>query len=141
MGFGHFEIYIYREWAECTTPRVVHYYLFVIYNYFLYSDDSSPATPVYEIPPPKYSADSILKILLDPEIDQDKICKEKPFNVTESATYVVNIKNLQHPDDIKKDQFGIWNYSGSHPKPIGCITKKVDTYLWRSVEMVQLERA
>jgi hypothetical protein len=71
---------------------------------------------MYEIPPPKYFADSILKILLDPNINKDKICKEKPCNVTESATYVVNIKNLQHPDDIKKDQFGIWNYSGSHPQ-------------------------
>ena len=71
---------------------------------------------MYENPPPKYSAEYILKILLNPEIDKRKICNEKPCNVTESATYVVNMWNLQHPNDIKKDQFGIWNYSGSHPQ-------------------------
>ena len=30
--------------------------------------------------------------------------------------YVINTRNLQHPDDIKKDQFGIRNYSRSHPQ-------------------------
>ena len=27
---------------------------------------------------------------------------------------MVNITNLGHPDDIKKDSFGKWTYSGSH---------------------------
>ena len=71
---------------------------------------------MYEYPPPKYSAECILKILLDPEIDEHKICNKKPCNIMESATYVVDMRALQHPDDIKKDQFGIWNYSGSHPQ-------------------------
>ena len=44
------------------------------------------------------------------------MCKGKPRNVTESGTYVVDTRKLQAPDDIKKDDFGIWNYSGSHPQ-------------------------
>ena len=79
--------------------------------------------PVYEIPPPKYTAERILKILLDPEIDE-KICNDKPSNVSTSATYVVNIANLKHPDDVKKDEFGIWNYSGSHPQVYRVYHKK-----------------
>ena len=71
---------------------------------------------MYEVPPPKYSADYILKVLLDLDIDKRKICTSKPTNVTRSATYIVNIQSLKHADDIKKDQFGIWNYSGSHPQ-------------------------
>ena len=86
----------------------------VIYHSYSCSDDTDQ--PVYEVPPPKYSADYILKILLDPDIDKRKICTSKPTNVTRSATYVVNIQSLKHADDIKKDQFGIWNYSGSHPQ-------------------------
>ena len=69
--------------------------------------------PIYEIPPEKYAAESIIKILLDPT--EGKICHAKPSLVSSSATYVVNTKSLQNLEDIKKDDFGIWKYSGSHP--------------------------
>ena len=69
---------------------------------------------MYEIPPAKYGAEYILKVLLNPKID--KRCHQKPCNITESSTFVVGVLSLQHPDDIKKDEFGIWNYSGSHPQ-------------------------
>lgn len=70
--------------------------------------------PVYETPPSRYSAERILQILLHP--DESKICKVKPTSVTHSATYVVDVRQLQNADDVKKDEFGIWNYSGSHPQ-------------------------
>ena len=79
---------------------------------------------MYEILPAKYSAKRILKILLDPEIDENNICNDKPSNISASATYVVNIANLKHPDDIKKDEFGIWNYSGLHPQVYRVYHKK-----------------
>ena len=69
---------------------------------------------MYENPPPKYNAERIIKILLQP--DESKICCTKPTGVTRSATYVVNVRSLQNTDDIKKDEFGIWKYSGSHPQ-------------------------
>ena len=72
--------------------------------------------PVYEIPPPKYPAEKIIRILLDPNIDQNKICHHKPSRITSSATYIVNISRFESVEDIKKDEFGIWKYSGSHPK-------------------------
>ena len=34
--------------------------------------------------------------------------------MAQSATFVVDLESLQHPDDIKKDDFGKWIYSGSH---------------------------
>ena len=81
----------------------------VIYHSYSCSDDTDQPDdedqPVYEFPPPKYSADYILKVLLDPDIDKRKICTSKPTNVTRSATYIVNIQSLKHADDIKKDQF------------------------------------
>jgi len=72
--------------------------------------------PIYEIPPPKYPAEKILKILLDQNIQESKICSVRPTSIHKSATYVVDVSKLKHPDDIKNDNFGAWTYSGSHPQ-------------------------
>ena len=48
----------------------------------------------------------------------------KPTSVTESATYVVDVRNLQNTEDIKKDEFGIWKYSGSHPQMFKVYTEE-----------------
>ena len=77
---------------------------------------------VYERPPDKYTAEQIIKILVDP--DESKICCVKPTSVTESATYVVDIRNLQNTEDIKKDEFGIWKYSGSYPQMFKVYTEE-----------------
>lgn len=75
-------------------------------------EDDDLDQPIYEQPPHKYTAEQIIKILIDP--DEHKICRVKPSSVTKSATYVVDVRNLQNAEDIKKDEFGIWKYSGSH---------------------------
>ena len=79
------------------------------------SEDSDPSQPVYEQPPPKYSAERVIKILLRAE--KSKVCGKKPPSVSKSATYIVYVRNLRNRDDIKKDEFGIWNYSDSHLQP------------------------
>lgn len=56
----------------------------------------------------------ILKILLNPNIDPNRICRTSPSNIKQSSAYVVDLDCLDHPDDVKKDEFGKWNYSGSH---------------------------
>ena len=71
----------------------------------------------FEIPPPKYSAESILKLLLNPGIDQSRVCCVWPVsNIKANAMFVVDdITSLKHPDDVRKDFFGKWIHSGSHP--------------------------
>ena len=32
----------------------------------------------------------------------------------EAQHNVINVTALSHPDDIKKDSFGVWTYNGSH---------------------------
>ena len=60
------------------------------------------ANPVtYEVPPMKYSAETILKLLLDPTIDTSHVCK---------TWLVVDVIQLKYPDDVRKDFFG----TGSH---------------------------
>ena len=72
--------------------------------------------PVYEVPPPKYAAETVLTILLNPDLDLTKVCCSQPVSVTSSSTFIVDLSKLAHPDDVKTDIFGIWNHSGSHPQ-------------------------
>ena len=88
------------------------------------SPEEDSQQPVYEIPPSRYSAERILQILLLP--DETRICKVKPTSVTHSATYLVDVRQLQNIDDIKKDEFGIWNYTGSHPQPFKVFDEEDD---------------
>ena len=73
-------------------------------------------SPVYEVPGGSYTGERILEILHDPDIDQSNVCRNQPVGVTQSSTFVVDLESLQHPEDIKKDEFGKWKYSGSHKK-------------------------
>ena len=68
--------------------------------------DTPEEEPVYETPPPKYAAERILKILLDPALPASKVCSVRPTKVVKSATYVIDISKLLHPDDVKNDNFG-----------------------------------
>ena len=82
--------------------------------------------PIFEQPPPKYTATRILQILLDPNIDQSIIAKERPVEVERSSTFVVDLTCLKHPDDVKKDMYGRWDYSGSHPEVFRCSFDEFD---------------
>lgn len=84
---------------------------------FRITGPSDPRTPVYETPPAMYSAEAIMKILLDPKISSERVCRKCPSHVTCSSTFVIDVTSLSHSDDVKKDDFGRWNHKGSHPVP------------------------
>lgn len=63
---------------------------------------------VYKLPPLKYS------ILLHSDVS--KICSVRHRGVSQSSEYVIDVHNFHKKDDIKKDDFGIWRDSGSHPQ-------------------------
>ena len=44
------------------------------------------------------------------------MCQEKLKGIRTSATYVVDTQKLKCLDDVKKEEFGMWNYSGSQQK-------------------------
>ena len=96
------------------------------------SHDKNELHPfAFEAPPPKYSAEYILKLLLDPNIDQSRVCRVWPVSgVISNATFVVDITSLKHPDDVRKDFFGKWIHSGSHPFTFkATIEKDGDVYV------------
>lgn len=87
----------------------------LINAFFYLCSDKTERDTMYETPPPKYSAERILKILLDPSLPTSKVCSVRPTNIFKSSTYVIDISKLEHPDDDKNDNFGTWKHSGSHP--------------------------
>ena len=90
--------------------------MFIVY----YFRDMCDGQPVYEIPPEKYSAERIIHILLDPNIDKSRVCTQRPLNINSSCTFVVDLDQLLEADDVKKDNFGVWNHSGSHDLKFEC---------------------
>ena len=79
---------------------------------------------MYETPPDKYPAETIIEILLDPSIKKTTICHQQPTKITKSSTYVVDLNSLKDPEDVKKDSFGVWNHSGSHLQSFECCFSK-----------------
>ena len=49
------------------------------------------------------------------------MCSHRPSNIRQSSTFVVDLEALKHPDDVKKDEFGSWKYSGSHVTLYSCL--------------------
>ena len=77
--------------------------------------DADLHSQAYGIPCQKYSSHGVLKLLLDPQIDKERICGVWPISdIVSSSMFIVDITKLKHPDDVKKDFFGKWIHSGSH---------------------------
>lgn len=75
----------------------------------------NPNCPIFDVPTSQYTVEKIINMLLDP--DKSFICRERPIDIRGSATYVIDLNQLQDPDDVKRDVFGKWNNSGSHTIP------------------------
>ena len=85
-----------------------------------FSCRNTSGVPIYEKPPEKYSAYRIMQILLNPKINEQRIAMKRPLEAPFSSTFVVDVSKLAHPDDIKKDVYGKWLYSGSHSDVFIC---------------------
>ena len=85
--------------------------------------DDCPSAPVYETPSAVYSAETIMSILLNPK--KTRVCQVCPHHINRSATYVIDVTALAHPEDVKKDDFGRWEHKGSHPVPF-CVRFRDD---------------
>ena len=102
--------------------QFIYFIVFIGYSTYYRANDNCP---VYETPPDKYPAERIIKILLDPTIKKSRICRQQPANITKSSTYVVVLNSLKDPaEDVKKDNFGVWNHNGSHLQSFECCFSK-----------------
>lgn len=111
-------------YSVCGMRCSVQVYLLV--NCFLF-DRNSMGVPIYERPLPKYTAIEIMQLLLNPNIDKSRVAKSRPVQVEESSAFIVDLTCLKHPDDVKKDMYGRWEHSGSHPEVFHCVIGDFDT--------------
>ena len=61
-----------------------------------------------------------MQILLDPNINEERIAQQRPLEIQCNSTFVVDLRNLKHPDDVKKDMYGRWQHHGSHTDVFKC---------------------
>ena len=67
-----------------------------------------------------------MEILLNPNMNMSLAAHGRPIQVEMSSTLVVDLTSFKHPDDVKKDMYGRWGYSGSHPQVFRCSFDQFD---------------
>ena len=104
--------------TSCRPPLCMNYNAIYLMVFFTFRNCTG--VPIFEKPPEKYSAYRIMQILLSPNIDPKRIAKKRPLQAPFSSTFLVDLGQLSHPDDVKKDMYGKWLYSGSHSDVFLC---------------------
>lgn len=59
---------------------------------------------------PCYTIEDAVKILLQTPIES--ICTQQPIGCSSSKTFVVDVSKLDHRDDIRCDDLGVWKNQG-----------------------------
>ena len=96
---------------SCRPP--LFYYALLYISVFFDFRNCTGVPIIFEEPAEKYSAYRIMQILLNCNIDPKRIAK-MPLQSPFSSIFLVDLSQLSHPDDVKKDMYGKWLYSGSH---------------------------
>ena len=99
---------------------------------------NSTGVPIFEIPPPKYSAHQIVRILLDQNIDE-RITLKRPIDAPSSSTFVVDISKLANPDDIKRTSMASGYILVYIPMSSSALTMKMIVSTSKKLLMLQVE--
>lgn len=63
-----------------------------------YNDD--PELPVFSNVITGYPAEQVVRILMDPELDQDKVCHVQPMGVTKNASFIIDVDDVHFADRV-----------------------------------------
>ena len=108
--------YYYRYLAPSTTSNDYSQGLhdmsccYSIFLFFRGYFEENPRIPIYHTGDMNISTEEALRIILNP--DKTRICREQPFAITFSSTYVVYTSLLTHRDDLRADDLGSWRNDG-----------------------------
>ena len=58
----------------------------------VYNDDGK--LPVFSSGTSGYPAEQVVRILMDPELDQDKVCHIQPMGVTKNASFIIDVDDI-----------------------------------------------
>ena len=57
-----------------------------------------------------------INIMLDPELDDSKVCSQVPCSISSNALFIVDLNRLESPKDIYCDDMGSWTWVGSYKR-------------------------
>ena len=83
-------------------------------NFFCRSKcyNDNPNLPVYEYTASRYNAQTIVEVLMNPEIPLDKITTTRPVSIQDNVVLIVDLSKLDKPEDIRADDVGSWHCNG-----------------------------
>ena len=61
----------------------------------------------------QFSIEQLGKILLGGIVPEEKICNSQPVSVCHNVAFVVNLKSLDDPKDLRADENGVWRHLGA----------------------------
>ena len=68
--------------------------------------------PIYEKTSQTYSAKEITEILLESDLLTSRIATSHPVSVQDNLVFVVDLSQLEKPEDIRADDLGSWVCNG-----------------------------
>ena len=81
-------------------PSPIHYY----------QDD--PHLPVFSRDISGYRVEQVARILLNPHVDEQKVCNVQPMGVVRNATFFIDLDDIKF-GNLKADHLGAWKASGT----------------------------
>lgn len=99
--------------------------------------NQDPALPVYKWTTSKmhFSVEELARVLLTDSVPKQKLCTKQPVRVCHNATFVVDLNSLDHHQDIRADENGVWIRKGSPVAYVSVHTKDSQTNIFRWTNM------
>ena len=69
--------------------------------------------PIFQRIPPGlkrlFTVEQIIRILMNPLLkNSGRICTAQPTSICENVSFIVDVTQLDHPDDLLSDDMGVW---------------------------------
>ena len=74
--------------------------------------DNDPQLPIFSTVSHGYFATELARVLMNKDINTDKVCHVQPLGVTKNATFIVDIDDVMF-SDLKADDLGTWKNNGT----------------------------
>ena len=82
-----------------------------------------------------FSVEELAKILLTDSVSKQQVCRKQPVRVCHNAAFVVDLNSLDHHQDIRADENGVWIRKGSPVAYVSVHTKDNQTRIFRRTSM------
>ena len=60
----------------------------------------------------EYPISEVAKLLLGTDVAAERVCSSVPIGVHSSASFIVSMKNVKDPMDLRADGNGVWEHKG-----------------------------